>query len=373
MHKRQSKIALLLKKFDMEFKEFFKFLFFYMRKKLVIFSVWFEKNKNRLTKFFLMKRGRYNRTFLHVTTMAVLGVGVLMAPFLADTYPIFASKVSVLDLNDPSAQKQSVQVDEDVLGTKISQKPRDKVIIYKVEKGDTIGTIADKFGISEDTIKWANDLSGNTISIGDELKILPVTGIAHKVESGDTVYTIAKKYNANPQAIVDWDFNDFANPETFSLVVGQMLLVPDGVKPSEQPFIRRQTQFAQGPVPVSSGGFTFPMRGEISQFFSWFHPGIDIATAHGTPIVAAHNGTVISVSVGSYDGGYGTNVWISNGAGIESHYAHLSGVNVSPGQKVTGGGTVVGWEGSTGRSTGPHLHFEVKQNGSYVNPLSYVR
>jgi murein DD-endopeptidase MepM/ murein hydrolase activator NlpD len=369
MYKRSS----FLKAFGNEIADFFKFYFSYNKKKVVAFSVWFEKNKNRLIKFFLMKRGRYNRPFLHIATMGVLLVGVLIAPFLADTYPIFASKASALDLNDPSAQKQSVQVDEDVFGTKVSNKPRDKVINYTVEKGDTIGTIAQKFGISEDTIKWENDLSGNTISIGDELKILPVTGIAHKVESGDTVYSIAKKYNSNPQAIVDWDFNDFANPETFSLVVGQMLIVPDGIKPSEQPFIKRQTQFADGPVPVSSGGFTFPMRGGIMQYFSWFHPGIDIATGYGTPIVAAHSGTVTRVSVGTYDTGYGNNVWISKGDGVESHYAHLSSVNVSVGQHVVGGSTVIGAEGSTGRSTGPHLHFEIRQNGTLVNPLSYVQ
>lgn len=369
MYKRAS----FFKVIGRELSEFFRFYFSYNKKKVLGFSVWFEKNKNRLIKFFLMKRGRYNRPFLHIATMTVLGVGVLIAPFLADTYPIFTSKASALDLNDPSAQKQSVQVDEDVFGTKVSAKPRDKIITYTVEKGDTLGTIAQKFGISEDTIKWANDVTGDSLSIGDELKILPVSGIAHKVEAGDTVYSIAKTYNANPQAIVDWDFNDFANPETFSLVVGQVLIVPDGIKPSEQQFIKREVQIAQGPVPVSGGGFTFPMHGQIMQYFSWFHPGVDIATAYGTPIVAAHNGTVTRVSVGTYDTGYGNNVWVSNGAGIESHYAHLSSVNVSVGQRVVGGSTVIGAEGSTGRSTGPHLHFEIRQNGTLVNPLSYVQ
>ena len=370
MHKRSS----FFKAAGREFKEFFAFYFSYNKKKVVNFSVWFEKNKNRLIKFFLMKRGRYNRPFLHIATMTVLGVGVLIAPFLADTYPIFNSKASALDLNDPSAQKQSVQVDEDVFGTKVSEKPRDKIITYTVEKGDTLGTIAQKFGVSEDTIEWANDLNDSNISIGDELKILPVSGIAHKVESGDTVYTIAKKYEANPQAIVDWDFNDFANPETFSLVVGQILVVPDGVKPSEVPSApRRAVQFAQGPVPVASGGFTFPMRGGLMQYFSWFHPGIDIATSYGAPIYAAHSGTVTRVSVGTYDTGYGNNVWISKGDGVESHYAHLSTVNVSVGQRVVGGSTVIGAEGSTGRSTGPHLQFEIRVNGSLVNPLNYVQ
>ena len=322
-----------------------------------------------------MKRGRYNRPFLHLATMGVLFIGMSMAPFLADTYPIFTNKATASDLSSSSSATQSVLAGEDVFHTDISAKPRDKVIIYRVEKGDTLSTIAEKFGISQDTIRWANDLgSGNSsLDVGQELKILPVTGIVHKVDSGDTVYSIAKKYSSNPQAIVDWQFNDFANPETFSLVVGQILVVPEGIKPSEQPTIKRQVYIAQGPVPVSSGGFTFPMRGAIMQFFSWFHPGIDIATGYGTPIVAAHNGTVTQVSIGSYDTGYGNNIWISNGDGIESHYAHLSTVNVSVGQSVVGGQTIIGAEGSTGRSTGPHLHFEIRAHGALVNPLSYVQ
>lgn len=310
---------------------------------------------------------------MHLTTMGVIGVGVLIAPFLADTYPIFSSQASTLDLKESAEQKQSVLDGEEVFATKVSDKPRDKVITYNVQKGDTLSTIADKFRISEDTIKWANDLSGENLSIDQELKILPLTGIVHKVVPGDTVYTIAKKYNTDAQKIVDFPFNDFANPETFALVSGQNLIVPDGIKPSEQPFIKRQVYLAQGPIPVASGGYTYPVRGGVSQFFSWYHPGLDITAPIGTPLVAAHSGTVTTVSIGTYDGGYGTNLWISNGAGVESHYAHLSSVNVSAGQRVVGGQTIIGWIGMTGRTTGPHVHFEMRRGGSYVNPLGYIQ
>src|SRR5690349_21808189 len=98
----------LIKNFSKEISEFFGFLGYYVKKKLLISSFRFEKNKNRLVKFFLMKRGRYNRTFLHVTTMAVMGVGVLIAPFLADTFPIFSSKAANLDLTSDAASKQSI-------------------------------------------------------------------------------------------------------------------------------------------------------------------------------------------------------------------------------------------------------------------------
>jgi len=367
-------IKILIKYVVKEIAEFFSFFFFYLKRKILVFSHRFEKHKNILVKFFLMKRGRYNRPFLHIATMGVLFVGVMLAPFLAETFPIFSTRTSVLDLASDSASKQSILVGEEVFQTNISAKPRDKIITYTVEKGDTLSTIAKKFGISEDTIKWQNSLTGESIDIGQELDVLPVTGIAHKVVSGETVYSIAKKYNTNAQAIVDFPFNEFAgNGESFALVSGQMLIVPDGIKPSEQQFIKRQIFIAQGPIPVSPGGFTFPLRGGISQFYAWYHPGIDITASIGTPIVAAHNGTVIEIHTGTYDGGYGNNVYVSNGEGIVSHYAHMSGVNVSVGQQVTGGSSVVGWVGMTGRTTGPHLHFEIRRNGGYVNPLSYVQ
>lgn len=365
-----------IKDFFRLFVAFLDFLLSYLKGRILTFSHHFEKNKNRLVKFFLMKRGRYNRPFLHLTTMGVLGVGVLIAPFIAETYPIFASQdSSALNVATPQTQ-QSIIVGENVFQTDISEKPRDEIITYRVQGGDTVSTIAKKFGVDTDTVRWANDLTSDNLTVGDELRILPVSGIAHKVSSGDTVYTIAKKYDTDAQKIVDFPFNDFANPETFTLVEGQLLIVPDGIKPSERPTSprRQQVYIAQGPATsVSAGGFTWPLRGGISQFASWYHMALDITSGYGTPIVAAQNGTVTKISVGSWDGGYGTNVYLDNGAGMGTHYAHMSGVNVSIGQQVVAGRTVVGWVGMTGRTTGPHLHFEILRGGSLVNPLSYLQ
>jgi murein DD-endopeptidase MepM/ murein hydrolase activator NlpD len=357
-----------------DFKEFWNFFLFYVKNKVLKASGAFELNKNFVVKFFLMKRGRYSRPFLHVATIGVLILGVLLTPYLASTYPVFSAQQSISpEINSPTAQ-QSIVVGEDVFKTNVSRKPRDKIIDYVVQKGDTVSTIASKFGVSEETVKWANDLSTDDISVGDTLKILPVTGVSYKVQSGDSVYTIAKKFSSNAQQIVDFPFNDFANPETFSLVEGQILIVPDGVKPSEQPtYIKRQVYIAQGPVAISSAGLTWPLRGGVSQFASWYHMAIDITDSVGTPIVAAENGIVESTSVGGWDYGYGTNVWIKNSNGIGTHYCHMSGVNVSPGQQVEAGKTIVGWVGMTGRTTGPHLHFEVSINGSLVNPLGYIQ
>lgn len=356
------------------FVDYLAFLFFYLKKKVLGSSYLFEKNKNRVVKLFIMKRGRYNRPFLHLTAMGVMCVGVLIAPFLADTYPLLSSNSkNVLKTVAAETKDQSIVVGENVFSTNISDKPRSEVLMYRVEKGDTVSSIAQKFRISADTIKWANDMTTDSITVGDELKIPPVTGIVHKVAKGDTVYTIAKKYDTNAQQIVDFPFNDFANPETFSLVEGQLLVVPDGVKPQEKPTIRRQTYIVQGPVGVSDTGFSWPVRGEVSQFASWYHMALDITADVGTPVIAGETGKVSLATSGGWNGGYGTHIIVDNGTGFETLYAHMSGLNVSAGDTVVAGKTIVGWVGLTGRTTGPHLHFEIRKGGALVNPLSYLQ
>lgn len=310
--------------------------------------------------------------------MVVLGIGVLVAPFLADTYPIFSSKASesLVDLTSKEAQQQSIIVGENVFATEISEKPRDKIIDYIVQKGDTLSTIAKKFGIDEDTIRWANDMTSDNIGIGDTVKILPVSGIAHKVAPGDTVYTIAKKYDTDAQGIVNYPFNDFSNPETFSLITGQILIVPEGIKPSEQPIAPRRPRYIaqQGSGRVSNAGFSWPLPGGgISTYPAWYHMALDITAPLGVPVFAGQTGTVIKASSGVWDGGYGTNIVIDDGAGTQTLYAHLLSLNVSVGDTVAAGKTVIGLNGSTGRSTGPHVHFEIRKNGALVNPISYLQ
>ncbi len=363
------------------FGEFF--FLYYTKRKIMAFSRTFEKNKNHLVHFLLMKRGRYNRPFLHLTTMGVLGLGVLIGPYLADTYPIFTSQARAnTDLANAENQQQSINVTDNVFSTDSSNKPRDKVIAYTVQQGDTISTIAKKFNVSSDTIKWANDLSSDTISVGDELKILPVTGVLHKVAKGDTVYTIAKKYDTDAQKIVDFPFNEFANAETFALVEGQELVVPDGIQPNVSDTQRlqikqqQQSYIAQvAPQAVTSGGFSFPLPGNtgISQYASWYHMALDITGPIGTPIIAANSGVVSAVHLGTYDGGYGNNVYIDGDNGYRTHYAHMLNANVSVGQRVVGGQTVVGWVGMTGRTTGPHVHFEIIKDGVLLNPLPFLQ
>lgn len=334
-----------------------------------------EQEKNIIVRFFMMKRGRYNRPFLHIATMTILGMGVMIAPILADTFPVFGSQAAVNHLPSPSTQDQSLTADQNVFQTNISQKPRDSIITYTVQGGDTLSTIAQKFGISVDTIKWANDLTSDDVNVGDELKILPVTGIAYKVQSGDTVYTIAKKFDTDAQKIVDFPFNDFANPETFSLVEGEQLIVPDGVQPAAQPtYVSQKAYIVQAPqfTNVSGDGFHWPVQGIITQGFSWYHNGLDIAGPVGTPIYAAKAGIVVESNC-NYDGGYACHVLLSHAGGWGTMYAHMVDQPVvGVGQSVSAG-QLIGYRGSTGRSTGPHTHFEIRSPNGNVNPLQFLQ
>lgn len=258
--------------------------------------------------------------------------------------------------------------------TLISAKPRAEVLEYTVRPGDTISTIAEKFGVSVDTISWENNLKSiKTIKEGQKLRILPVTGMLHKVKHGETIYSIAKKYQANAQAIVDWPYNTFVNDETFALAVGQTLIIPDGIKPKEQPVV--PIYYAQVPMAgtvTGTGQFVWPTGGRITQGFRWYHQGIDIANQAAPAILAADAGTVVATGWLAAGWGYGNRVVINHGNSFTTLYAHLSQIYVSPGQGVSRG-QAVGKMGSTGRSTGIHLHFEIHQNNVAQDPLNYLK
>lgn len=357
-----------------EAKSFTIFFKIYLQDKFVYISHEFEKQKNNIVKGVLIRRGRRNRMFLHVSIMVILTVGVMISPFITESQLLPTQKNLLTFAQEQKADSLTLSQDN-VFQTTNTVGVRDKVVTYTVQKGDTISTIASKFGVSSDTIKWANDLSGDDISIGDTLKILPVTGISHKVQEGDTIYSIAKKYNVNAQAIVDFPFNDFANPQTFSLVTGQIVIVPDGVKPEEQvsPQYIKQTYIASGPVTITDAGFTWPIRGTLNQGFYWYHPGVDLGASLGTPVVSAQNGVVSAAYSSGWNYGYGTHVVIHGDNGYSTLYAHMSSLGVSAGDRVTAGKTVVGWVGLTGRTTGPHLHFEVRSGSGNLNPLSFLQ
>lgn len=332
----------------------------------------FEKVKKLLAQVLYRQRGRFARPFVHTAMGAVVAMGVVLAPVLASTFP----GVQSVQGSDEVSGTSIMAVADQPAGTLASERGRDKILDYKVEPGDTLSAIAKKFGISIDTLRWENNLASvNSIKPGQILKILPVTGVRHKVTRGETVYSIAKKYGANSQAIVDFQlFNTFEDDETFALAVGQELIVPDGEKPnvvlwSPSQYIARKTPDA-GAV-SATGQFVWPIGGVITQRFSWYHTGVDIAAPMGTPVLAADSGKVI-VAGWPDSSGYGNRVEIDHGNGFVTLYAHLSKVYVGVGQTVKRGDQV-GAEGSTGRSTGPHLHFEVRKNGVRLDGLAYLK
>lgn len=235
----------------------------------------------------------------------------------------------------------------------------DEISIYEVKKGDTIQDVAKLFNVSVNTIMWANNLSSRTLKPGDTLIILPITGIKYTVKKGDTIKTLAKKYKADVGDIAK--YNGIAEDGT--LAVGDTVIIPDGeievIQPTKKasPKKPKILDFYANATP--SGLLVRPMVGGRKTQGIHGHNGIDIAATPGTPVVASGNGRVIAARVGGYNGGYGNMVIISHDGGVQTVYAHLREVTVSQGEVVTQG-QIIGGVGNTGRSTGPHLHFEVR-------------
>ena len=317
-----------------DFLDWSKAFLLYLQKKLKTAAFHFETIKGELVSFLMAKRGRYSRPFLNVSLFLLIGVGVVGAPIIAETYPTIA-KEKLDEFPSPSTLLTSLTPQEFETKTSISQKPRDKVVIYQVEPGDTLSLIAQKFGISIDTIRWANKNLPEkaTLKIGQELKIPPVTGMVHKVIQGETVYSIAKKYQTDAQKIVDFPFNDFVDLDTFALNIGQVLIVPDGVPPKAKPII------PTGPAaPLFAGGtgqFAWPVGGRITQRPVWYHMAIDIANKAAPGIASAEAGVVTQVTRQRY--AYGYHVIIDHGNGLQTLYAHLSDIYVTQGENVSRG------------------------------------
>lgn len=339
----------------------------YLNKKLKFSFLHLEESKNTLVSSLYKQRGKMSKKLIHSGMILLAGIGMMLAPIIAQEFP--GSNVNLLDIK--TTQEVLSATSSESIDTLISEKVRDGIKTYKVEEGDTVASIAKKFAVDEDTIRWQNNLVKDRIKVGQSLEILPVSGIAHKVTKGDTVYSIAKRYDTEPQGIVDFPFNTFSDDETFQLAIGQVVIVPDGVKPAETvslPRIRQITPDA-GSV-VASGSFVWPTQGILTQYYSWYHPGLDIANKGVPPVLAADSGTIVYAACINW--GYGCHVKIDHGNGYTTLYAHLQKIYVNVGNRISKG-QALGQMGSTGRSTGPHLHFEVSKGGVKLNPLTILR
>ncbi len=248
-----------------------------------------------------------------------------------------------------------------------------KARVYTVRESDTIAGIAEQFGVSTNTILAANGLTErDIIKVGDHLTILPTSGALHTVSSGDTLLAVANRYDVAVSEIVE--FNNLTDAHKLS--IGQKLIIPGAtVSPANVPRIvpggtRIASRNPDGPTPqpasVSGAGMLWPTTTRhISQYFRWGHTGIDIDSRSRPAIYAAEAGTV---EFAGWLGAYGNLIIINHGNGLQTYYAHNQAHYVTKGTKVAKGDAIAKM-GSTGRSTGPHVHFEVRRNGRPINPL----
>lgn len=228
----------------------------------------------------------------------------------------------------------------------------DQISVYVVREGDTLSQIAEMFNVTVNTIRWNNDLKNSVVQPGQTLVILPISGIRHTVAKGDTLASISKKYKGDVDEIAG--YNGVAKDS--KLVVGTVVIIPDG---------EISTSVASSGSSVGSGLASYsgyymrPVAGGKRTQGIHGHNGIDIGAPAGTAIMAAAPGEVIIARSSGWNGGYGSYVVIRHGNGTQTLYAHLSSVKVSIGQSVEQG-EVIGGMGSSGKSTGIHLHFEIR-------------
>lgn len=344
---------------------------------------------------------RTGTTLLSVVLLAT--VIWLLRSFYAQT-PNSEDSASALPMGPtaPVAQIEEALQSEIVFGgiprlaqvhTNIPSRPRQEVVKYTVIEGDTIFGISEKFGLKPQTVLWSNYHilrdDPHALKAGQELNILPVDGTYHQWEQGEGLNGVAEYYGVAPQDIIDYPANgldaaaigDFANP---NIKPGTWLVVPGGKREfiswSAPLGVTRENPASArvlGPGacdPVSGGAvgygaFIWPSNKHYLSGFDYSpsanHWGIDIAGNTGEGVYASDAGVVVYVGWNNY--GYGYMIMIDHGNNFQSLYAHLSAYNVGCGQSV-GQGDVIGAIGSTGNSSGSHLHFEIRAISSFANP-----
>lgn len=242
----------------------------------------------------------------------------------------------------------------------IEEPQTEQIQVYVVQSGDTLSEIADKFGVSMNTILWANDLTSKSkIKEGDTLVVLPISGIRHVVKKGETLSSIAKLYHGDTDEIAN--YNGIAPSK---LAIGTTIIIPHGDLPMSAERAKTVVSNTGESVerPTYAGYFIRPVRGGSRTQGLHGNNAVDLQTCAGDDILAAAEGKVIVAENSGYNGGYGKYVVISHPNGTQTLYAHLQEVIVSVGQPVAQS-QVIGYEGNTGLTygaTGVHLHFEVR-------------
>lgn len=239
---------------------------------------------------------------------------------------------------------------------------RPDVITYIVQSGDSDWSIAKQFDLDVDTLRYSNEwmrLNPDLIYPDQEMVILPVKGAYVTVQAGDTLNSIALRYGVDPTAISDFPLNHL---DGNTVRVGQKLVIPDG-----------RLDYADRILPPGSGrgyALAWPLRGTLTQGYHGGHLAIDIGSYYGAKVYASAAGRVVYARF-SPDGWLGFRVVIAHGNSLQTAYNHMSDIYVEEGESVSRG-QMIGQVGSTGNSTGPHVHFEVYQGGQKANPLGVL-
>lgn len=361
----------------------------------IIFSAFNTKKNTYATKMF-WGRGNFLSSALKILFIAV-------AFILSITY-LYRKPVVTVASEVPLQTVGVAQIDLMVTNSTVNTAiPKDRgrryTEEYLVKGGDTLASIAQEKKVSVESIVWANNMSSSSvIKPGQTLQIPPDDGVLVTVKKGETIYSLAKKYQSSDQAIADFNWID----PPFTLEVGQKIFVPGGK--IVEPVAPKPAVIASTPSLYVKGGYTAPSAsttvvdsnvgrflgwplaggaGVISQYYGRYHTGIDIASNALPNVVAPAGGTVIFAGcaatcppMGSTYGGsgYAWSIQIDHGNGYTTWYAHLKNIYVRTGQVVAKGATI-GQLGSTGRSTGPHVHFELRRGvgyGTQVNPIGFT-
>jgi len=262
-----------------------------------------------------------------------------------------------------------------VAHTIIPERARTDVITYTVQVNDNLWLIAQNFGLKVETMLWANppvEQDPQLLAVNQVLVVPPVDGVYYTVKKGDSLDKLAKTYKTTVARITAWEANGLVEP--YQIVAGQRILLVGGQKPqpaASPTNLYPMTRVGSAPkgAPDDSGKFAWPTRGYLSQRFWSRHSGIDIANRVGTPVVAADDGYVVQAGTDTW--GYGVQIVIDHGNGFWTRYAHLNKLYVTAGDVVKKNQRIADM-GDTGRSTGPHLHFEIIKDKTCRNPLTYL-
>jgi LysM repeat protein len=300
---------------------------------------------------------------VEASTVELIEVNSQNMPLLhaaVNTNPVLikgSSDISVVNGSSLLSQAGPVGTLADIVD---EPKNNGQISTYIVRNGDTLSEIALMFGVSVNTIVWANDIQRGIIKEGQTLVILPITGIQYKIKSGDTLKSVVQKYKADLQEVMDYN----GLSEESVLKVGDIITIPDAeIVPVITPAKSNASKVTVPPHntngPSYPGYFIRPLVGGVKTQGLHGYNAVDIASPIGTSIYAAAQGTVIISSYGSWNHGYGNYIVISHPNGVQTLYAHASKLLVSTGDSVEKG-QVIAEVGSTGKSTGPHLHFEIR-------------